>query len=270
MKFIVNSQLLVKHLQALSGVLTNNNTIPIIACFHFHLEENKLTIKATDLETTLVTTIEVETGHLDNPAEIAIPSRLLLDILKSLNDVPLTFNINESTYAVEITSGEGVYRLAGLNADTYPTRPEANDTISTPIRSSTLVEAINMTVFAASTDEMRKQMGGIFCEMKPDCTTFVATDAHKLVRYRRTDMHADEETSFILPRKPITIVKNILSSHKEECEVKMEYNSTNVYFTFDNFYIICRLVEGKYPNYEAAIPKENPNHLTVDKAVFFH
>ncbi|MCR5822095.1 MAG: DNA polymerase III subunit beta [Bacteroidales bacterium] len=270
MKFIVNSQLLVRQLQALSGVLTNNNTIPIISCFHFHLEENELTLKTTDLDTTLVSRIEVETGHIDKPAEIAIPSRLLLDILKSLDDVPLTFNINESTYLVEITSGEGVYRLAGLNADTYPTLPEASATASTTLQASALVEAINMTVFAASTDEMRKQMGGIFCEMSPENITFVATDAHKLVRYRRNDMHSDEASSFILPRKPITIVKNILANRKEDCEVKLEYNSTNVYFTFGNFYIVCRLVEGRYPNYEAAIPKENPNHLTVDRASFLN
>ena len=216
MKFIVNSQQLHKQLQSLSGVLSASNTMPIIGCFHFHLEENNLTIKTTDLTTTLMAHMSVETGRMESPQEVAIPSRMLLDILKTFDDVPLTFDIDASNYTVDIVSGQGQYRLAGLDASTYPTMPVAESTNKIEMASSALVNAINKTVFASSTDEMHQQMSGIFCEMTPDGVTFVATDAHKLVRYRRKDVASDESTNFILPKKPIIIFKNILAARKED------------------------------------------------------
>ncbi len=270
MRFIINSQLFLKHLNALSGVISNNNTVPIISCFHLHLEDNMLTIKATDLETTMVSRIELENARVDGIDSIAVPAKLLLDMLKSLDDVPLNFAVDASNYSIEISSGEGKYSLAGQNAETFPAMPEMKETVQTSMPASVLVNAINKTAFAASTDEMRQQMSGIFCELTPENVTFVATDAHKLVRYRRNDIHADESASFILPRKPITLVKNILSSNKEEFDVTIDYNNTNVFFAFDNFLIVCRLVDGKYPNYEAAIPKENPNKLTIDRVTFIN
>ncbi len=270
MKFIINSLLFSKQIQSISGVITNNNTVPIINCFHFHLDENLLTIRATDLETTLVTKIEVESGRLEGLTDIAVPSKLLLDILKSLEDVPMTFSVDDATFGINITSGEGKYRLAGKNPETFPTMPEVRDIETLTVPGSALVNAISRTSFAASTDEMRPQMGGIFCDITPESTTFVATDAHKLVRYRRNDIHSDNPTSFILPRKPVTMLRNILAAQKDEQEVKVEFNKTNAFFTFDNFYIICRLVDGKYPNYDAAIPKENPNKLTVDRNSFLN
>lgn len=270
MKFIINSQLFAKQLQAMSGVLTNNNTVPIINCFHFKLEENTLSVKATDLETTLIAKIELESGRVEGIDEVAVPSKILLDTLKTLDDVPLTFSVDASNYAIEIVSGEGKYRLAGQSADTFPATPVIEDTVKTVLPASVLVNAINKTAFAASTDEMRQQMAGIYMKLTPENLTMVATDAHKLVRYRRNDIHSDEAVDFILPRKPISLIKNILSSHKEDCDVVMEYNSTNVSFSFDNFYAVCRLVDGKYPNIEAAIPKENPNRLTVDRVSFLN
>ncbi len=270
MKFIINSQLFSKQIQSISGVITNNNTVPIINCFLFHLDENLLTIRATDLETTLVTKIEVESGRMEGLTDIAVPSKLILDTLKNLDDVPLTFSVDDATYGINITSGEGKYRLAGKNPETFPNMPEARETEVMTVPGSALVNAITRTSFAASTDEMRPQMGGIFCDITPENTTFVATDAHKLVRYRRSDIHSDNPTSFILPRKPVTMLRNILANQKEEQEVKLEFNNTNAFFTFDNFYIICRLVDGKYPNYDAAIPKENPNKLTVDRNSFLN
>ena len=270
MRFIINSQLFLKHLSALSGVISNNNTVPIISCFHLHLEDNTLTIKATDLETTMVSRIELENARVDGIDSIAVPAKLLLDMLKSLDDVPLNFTVDASNYSIEISSGEGKYNLAGQNAETFPTMPEMKETVQTSMPASVLVNAINKTAFAASTDEMRQQMSGIFCELTPENVTFVATDAHKLVRYRRNDIHSDDNASFILPRKPIMLVKNILSGNKEEFDVTIDYNNTNVFFTFDNFLIICRLVDGKYPNYEAAIPKANPNKLTIDRVTFIN
>lgn len=270
MRFIINSQLFLKHLSALNGVISNNNTVPIIACFHLYLENNILTIKATDLETTMVSKIELENARVEGIDSIAVPAKLLLDMLKSLDDVPINFAVDAETYSIEISSGEGKYSLAGQNAETFPAMPEMKDTVQTSMPASVLVNAINKTAFAASTDEMRQQMSGIYCEMTPENVTFVATDAHKLVRYRRNDIHSDESVNFILPRKPIMQVKNILGGNKEEFDVTIDYNNTNVFFTFDNFLIVCRLVDGKYPNYEAAIPKNNPNKLTVDRQTFLN
>ena len=266
MKFITNSLLFSKQIQSLSGVLTNNNTIPIINCFHFHLDDEMLTIRATDLETTLVTKFEVETGTVEGITDIAVPSKLLLDITKSLDDVPMTFIVDDTTFSITIFSGEGKYSLAGKNPETFPSMPETQDTSRLVIPSNALINAIGKTSFAASTDELRQQMGGIFCDINEECTTFVATDAHKLVRYRRRDINAENAVSFILPRKPVTMLRNIIASLKDDIDVVMEYNSTNVSFAFANYYVVCRLVDGKYPNYEAAIPKENPNKLTIDRA----
>ncbi len=270
MRFIINSQLFLKHLSALNGVISNNNTVPIISCFHMHLEDNILTIKATDLETTMVSRIELENARVEGIDSIAVPAKLLLDMLKSLDDVPVNFSVDADNYSIEISSGEGKYSLAGQNADTFPTMPEMKETVQTSMPASVLVNAINKTAFAASTDEMRQQMSGIYCEMTPENVTFVATDAHKLVRYRRNDIHSGESVNFILPRKPIMQVKNILSANKEEFDVTIDYNTTNVFFAFDNFLVVCRLVDGKYPNYEAAIPKNNPNKLTVDRQTFLN
>lgn len=270
MRFIINSQLFSKQLQALSGVLTNNNTVPIINCFYFKMDENILTVKATDLETTLVTKIELESGKMEDLNEIAVPSKLLLDTLKSLDDVPMTFAVDAATFGIEITSGSGKYRLAGQSAETFPEMPVIEETVKTVIPASVLATAINKTAFAAASDSVHQQMSGILVTLSPENMTVVATDAHKLVRYRRTDIHADESAEFILPRKPISLVKNILTNSKEDTDVTMEYNNTNVSFTFDNFYVICRLVEGKYPNIEAAIPKENPNKLTIDRNSFLN
>lgn len=270
MKFIVNSQQLLKQLQSLSGVLSSNNTMPIIGCFHFHLEEKQLTVKTTDLTTTLVASLEVETSRMEQAEEVAIPSKMLLDILKTFDDVPLTFDVDQSNYSITIASGQGEYKLAGMDAATYPTMPVAESTSAVAIGSNALVDAINKTVFATSNDEMHQQMSGIYCEMTPDGITFVATDAHKLVRYRRNDVHSDESTHFILPKKPITIVKNILAARKDDIELTVAYNNTNLFITFDNFYIVCRLVDGRYPNYEAAIPKNNPNKLILDRLSFLN
>jgi len=270
MKFIVNSQQLLKQLQSLSGVLSSNNTMPIINCFHFHLEDGKLTVKTTDLSTTLVARMEVETSRMEQAEEVAIPSKMLLDILKTFDDVPLTFDVDQSTYSIEIASGQGQYHLAGMDAATYPSMPTSEGTGSVVLGSNALVEAINKTVFATSNDEMHQQMSGIFCEMTPDGVTFVATDAHKLVRYRRKDVRSDESTNFILPKKPVVIIKNILAARKDDSEVNIEYNNTNLFITFDNFYIVCRLVDGRYPNYEAAIPKDNPNKLVIDRLSFLN
>ena len=270
MKFIINSQLFAKNLQALSGVLTTNNNVPIISCFHFNLDGKTLTVKATDLETTIMATMELDEADGDNLNQIAVPAKLLLDILKSLSDEPITFSVDEATYSIEILSREGKYHLAGQNPESFPTMQEKGETNSVVISASALVNAITKTVFAASNDDMHQQMSGVFCELSPEHTTFVATDAHKLVRYRRLDVSSEEAKGFIFSKKPINLVKNILSANKEECDVTLEYNNTNVFFSFGNMFVACRLVDGKYPDYERAIPKENPFRLTLDRASFLN
>ncbi len=270
MKFIVNSQVLHRQLSSISGIITNSNTVPIISCFLFHVEDGQLTVRATDLETTLVVKLDVETASLDGINEVAIQSKLLLDILKSLDDVPLTFTVDDTTFAIELTHSAGKYSLAGMDASVFPAMPQVADTVSVTMPASALVSAINKTVFAASNDEMRQQMTGIFCQLSPEGATFVATDAHKLVRYKRADVKADEQAEFIFPKKPITLVKKIMEGRHEEFDVTLNYNRTNATFAFDNVFIACRLVDGKYPNFEAAIPKENPNKLTVDRVSFLN
>lgn len=268
MKFIVNSQNLLKHLQLVGGVFTGNNNVQIINCFHLHLDNGLLTIKATDLQTTLISKIEVESNLSDGNNEVAVPARILLDILKNLSDAPLTMDVDKSRTSIEIRSGEGVFHMSCMDADTFPATPVASDTTSIEIPSDGLLYALDKTIFAASTDDTRPQMTGILCDITPEHTTFVATDAHKLVRYRRLDVKADDPASFILPKKPISIVKNMLLSRKEDSLVKLDYNKTNIFLTFDNFHVICRLIDGRYPNYEAAIPKENPNRMTIDRLSF--
>ncbi|MBQ0016147.1 MAG: DNA polymerase III subunit beta [Bacteroidales bacterium] len=271
MKFIVNSQVLSKHLQSINGAITNNNTVPIINCFHFMLDENKLTIKATDLKTTLVTTVNVDGGSTEGLNVIAIPAALLLNVLKALDDVPTTFTVDESNFSITIASGNGRYTIAGRNAETFPALPVIENAAKITIPASVLVSAFSKTAFATSSDiETHEQLSGIFCELTTDHTTFVATDGHKLVRFRRTDITADENASFILPSKPISMIKGLLSSNKEDLDVTLEYNNVNVSFSFANYYAICRLIDSHYPNYEAVIPKENPIHMTIDRMAFLN
>jgi len=265
MKFIVNSQVLYKQLQSISGIITTSNTVPIISCFLFHLEEGELTVRATDLETTMMLKLDVETASLEGLTEIAIQSKLLLDTLKALDDVPLTISVDADTNAVTVASGNGNYNLAGMDASVFPAMPQVEETARVVMPASALVSAISKTEFATSRDEMRQQMTGIYCQLTPEGSTFVATDAHKLVRYKRSDAKADDTAEFIFPRKPVSLVTKIIEGRHEEFDVTIDYNRTNVAFTFDNMYIACRLIDGKYPNFEAAIPKENPNKLTIDR-----
>ncbi|MBR1793336.1 MAG: DNA polymerase III subunit beta [Bacteroidales bacterium] len=259
MKFIVNSQLLSKQLSSISGILSNNNTVPIINCFLFHVEGNTMTIRTTDLATTLTTTLPVDSAYTENLKEIAVPSTLLLNILKSLDDAPAIFDVDETNYSITITSGEGKYRLSGRNADNYPALPEIENANTISVSASVLVSAINKTSFATSSDEeSHQQLSGIFCEIGLEHTTFVSTDGHKLVRYRRTDLLSDEPAGFILPRKPINIIKGILSSNKEDSDVTINYNSTNVAFTFGNHYAVCRLIDGNTPTMMPPSPRTIP------------
>ncbi len=270
MRFIVQSQLLLKSLQTLSGVLNANSTLPILENFLFEFTGDKLVVTASDLETTMTIKIPLDSETLGDAQEgrMAIPAKKLLESLKTFADIPLVFNINEETFMVEITAGEGKYKLSGQNAEEFPQIPVLEDTTKTEINSSIIASAINKTLFATGNDELRPVMSGIFCELTPDDITFVATDAHKLVRYRRTDAKAENAASFILAKKPLNQLKNTLAG--KDMPVVIEYNQRNALFTFDNIELVCRLIDGKYPNYEAVIPRENPNKLIIDRVSFLN
>lgn len=261
MKFIVSSSMLLKNLQALSGVLNSSNTLPILDDFLFELTEDKLNITVSDLETTM--TVSLEPAKAEEPGKVAIPAKILIDTLKTMANVPVTVTINQETLLVEISAGEGKYKLSGHKSDEFPQTPVMEESDALQIDSSIFLMAFNKTIFAAGNDELRPVMSGVFCEFTPDDLTFVATDAHKLVRYRRTDVTSENSVSFILPKKPIHQLKNILPD--DDTKVTLEYNQTNAYFSFNNVKLICRLIEGKYPNYEAVIPQDNPNKLNIDK-----
>jgi len=262
MKFIVSSLKLLKAVQSLSGVINSNNTLPILDDFLFNISDNELRITASDLETTMMVTIQPDL--IEGVGEVTIPARLLIDILKNFPDIPVSFNIDEKTLAIEITTGEGRYKMVGHKSDEFPQIPVLEDQMSLEIPADVLVCGFEKTVFATGNDEIRPVMTGVFMEMTANGLNFVATDAHKLVRYRRLDVKSEVAASFILPKKPINQLKNALSGKADETVV-VEFNKTNASFTMAGFKLVCRLIDGKYPNYEGVIPKSNPNRLIIDR-----
>ena len=261
MKFIVSSSQLLKQLQVLGGVINSNNTLPILDNFLFEVSENQLKVSASDLETTMSAVVTIES---DSSGSIAISARLLLDTLKTFPDQPLTFK-TEGDSIIEISSDQGKYDMAYFGGDEFPKSVSLPSPSKTIIPSNILATAISKTIFAAGNDDLRPVMSGVFFQFSSQNLTFVATDAHKLVKYTRTDVTADKTAEFIMPKKPLNLLKGVLSGEED---VTIEYNDANAKFTFENFVLICRLIDGKYPNYEAVIPKENPNKLTVDRASF--
>ncbi|GGG88038.1 DNA polymerase III subunit beta [Polaribacter pacificus] len=264
MKFIVSSSQLLKQLQVLGGVINSNNTLPILDNFLFELTENQLKVSASDLETTMSAMVDVES---DSTGSIAVSARLLLDTLKTFPDQPLSFK-TEGDNTIEISSDQGKYDMAFFSGDEFPKAVSLSSPNSTTIPANILATAISKTIFAAGNDDLRPVMSGVFFQFSSESLTFVATDAHKLVKYTRTDVTANETTEFIMPKKPLNLLKGILNG--ANTDVTIEYNNSNAKFTFDNFVLVCRLIDGKYPNYEAVIPKENPNKLTVDRASFLN
>lgn len=259
-KFIVSSTYLLKQLQILGGVINNSNTLPILDNFLFELNQRELTVSASDLETTMSSVLEVDS---DSEGTIAVPAKLLLEILKTFPEQPLTF-VMENNNTVEISSNHGKYALAYADGSEFPKSVVLSNPSSTSILGDILATAINKTIFAAGNDDLRPVMSGVFFQFSPENLTFVATDAHKLVKYQRTDIAASKVAEFIMPKKPLNLLKGILAG--SETDVLIEYNENNAKFSFENIILICRLIDGKYPNYEAVIPKENPNKLTISRS----
>lgn len=264
MKFIVSSSVLLKNLQNINGVVATNPIVPILENFLFRIEDGTLTVTASDLQTTMTTQIPVEAS--ENGA-IAIPAKLLLDTLRSLPEQPVTINIDTETFGTEILTDNGRYKLSGENPIDFPKLPTVSKTMSVEMTSDVLLGAINNTVFATSTDDLRPAMTGVYLQLSDDNATFVATDGHRLIRYRRTDLGSgpssvSASTSLIIPRKALQLLK---ASLPENVAVVAEFSQANASFTFGPTQLICRLIDERFPDYENAIPTNNPNVMTIGR-----
>ena len=260
MKFIVNSAYLLKQLSNINGVITTNPVVPILENFLFELDKGSLTVTASDLQTSIITELQVESKE---KGSIAVPARILLDTLKNLPEQPVTFSIDESTYSIEIISDNGRYKLSGENATDFPKVPSVSNDFSAEISTEVLSRAINNTIFATSSDELRPAMTGVYVNLGDKNTTFVATDGHRLVRYRRTDVKSDNGNTIIIPRKALNLLKATLPA--ENSEVSVNFNMSNAFFKFGNIKMICRLIDERFPDYDNVIPAVNNITMTIER-----
>jgi DNA polymerase-3 subunit beta len=262
MKFVVSSATLLNHLQAISRVINSKNTLPILDCFLLDLKNNILTLTAADSETRLETLVEV--SSTEGEGSLAINAKNLLDPLRELPDQPLTFDINDETLEVFIYYHNGKYNFVGLKGDEYPEPKKLKDSaLKLTIDAETLFSGINRTVFATADDELRPVMNGIYFDITADDLTFVASDGHKLVRVTTTEAKGEGRSSFILSKKPANLLKSLLP--KENGPVEIEFDENNAYISMSSYKMVCRFVEGRYPNYNSVIPQNNPNSLTLDR-----
>ncbi len=271
MKFIVSSTELLSHLQAISRVINSKNSLQILDNFLLQLDGNTLTMTASDIETTLITSMVLETA--EGNGKVAVASRLLLDTLREFSDQPLTFNINDSNLAMVISSANGSYNFIGQNGDEYPRMPQLEaDARTLTMAVSSLSSGISKTLFCTADDELRPVMNGIFFDITVENLTLVATDAHKLVRYKTkqtsSSLVEEETVNFILPKKPANMLKNILP--KESGEVEIRFDAKNAHFKLANYTMICRQVEGRFPNYNGVIPKNNPFKIIIDRVTLLN
>jgi DNA polymerase III subunit beta len=262
MKFIVSSSALLKQLQQISGVINANTVLPILEDFLFEVEKNKLTVVATDLETVMKVQLEVEAK---DSGRVCIPARILIDSLKNIADQPLTFSIDKH-FSVELTSDNGKYKVMGENPDNFPKEPAADGTSSFQTTCSALVTAIGKTLFAVSSDDLRPAMTGVYIEMDKKGLQFVATDAHRLVRYKRKDVSCPKTDSLIVPKKPLNLLKSALPNNEDE--ITMSYNSNHLFVTHGTTQMSCRLIDARFPDYKVVIPSDNPYRLTVNRSDF--
>ena len=262
MKFTISSSKLFSQLQAVSRVINSKNALPILDDVLFDLSGNKLELTASDGETTIRTSVEVES--VEGSGKVASAAKLLLETLKEFSEQPLVFTIDENNFAVSMVSQNGTYSFVGVNGNEYPEMPGAEDDAkSVDIPAKVLQAAIEKTIFCTADDELRPVMNGIFFDIAEDKVTMVATDAHRLVRYTNTGVQAGVAASFILPKKPAGLLKNLVA--KEEEPVKVTFGAKNARFEFGSTIIVCRQIEGRFPNYNAVIPQGNQNVVTVDR-----
>ena len=261
MKFNVSSTKLFAQLQAVSRVIASKNSLQILEDVLFDLQGEQLTLTASDGETTIRTTLPVENPQ--GEGKVAFGARLLLDTLKEFPEQPLTFLIDDQNFGLNITSANGTYSFVGANGQEYPEMPaeEGGNTLTMP--ANVLLDAINKTIFCTADDELRPVMNGIFFDLAEDKITLVATDAHRLVRYINTSVHVPQATNFILPKKPAMLLRQVLA--KETEDVVITFGQKNAKFAFGQTVIVCRQIEGRFPNYNAVIPQNNQNKVIVDR-----
>ncbi len=262
MKFIVSSSALLKQLQQINGVINANTVLPILEDFLFEIEKNRLTVVATDLETVMKVHLDIESKE---SGKVCIPARILMDSLKNIPEQPLTFNIDKN-FGLEITSDNGKYKVMGENPDNFPKEPVADDTNNFTMTSSALVTAINKTLFAVSNDDLRPAMTGVFFELDKKGITCVATDAHRLVKYKRTDVKCPKTDTFIAPKKPLNLLKAALPDNDDE--LTLSYNSNHLFVKHGGTELVCRLIDARFPDYIVVIPADNPYKLTISKSDF--
>jgi DNA polymerase-3 subunit beta len=261
MKFIVSSSALLKQLQLINGVINSNTVLPILEDFLFEIDKNRLNVVATDLETVMKIQMDIEAK---DTGKVCIPAKIMMDSLKNLPDQPLTFNIDKN-FGVEITSDNGKYKVMGENPDNFPKEPAPDDANSFEMNSSALVTAISKTIFAVSSDDLRPAMSGVFFELDPKSFTAVATDAHRLVKYKRKDVECAKTDSFVVPKK-LSLLKNALPDNDDV--LKISYNQNHLFVSHGNMQMTCRLIDARFPDYKVVIPAENPYRMTVNKTEF--
>lgn len=267
MHFIVSSSALLKNLQIVGGIISSNVVLPILEDFLFELENNFLTLTGSDLETMIKVRMEVQVDPSvggENKGRICIPSKILLEYLKNLPEQPVRFSINTTDLTLEISSNTGKYKIGGERADEYPKEPQADETASVIMPSSILHEAITSTIYATSSDTLRPAMTGVFFELSPECVTFVATDAQRLVKLTRTDIKSQFERGFIVPRKPLQQLKNIIPS--DDTALEIFFNTSHLFVKTTKLSLSCRLIDAKFPPYKSVIPTENPFNLLINRA----
>jgi len=264
MKFIVSSTGLFSHLQAISRVINSKNSLPILDCFLLELTDGTLSITASDSETTLTTSIEV--NEYDGNGRLAVNSKTILDALKEIPEQPLSFEFNDNLEII-IKYLNGKYNLMGQNADEYPqVTGLGSNAVHVTLGASVLMNGITRALFATADDELRPVMNGVYFDITTEDITFVASDGHKLVRNKSFKAHGNEKAAFILPKKPATLLKNLLP--KEMGDVQIDFDDRNAVFTLENYSMTCRLIEGRYPNYNSVIPVDNPFKATIDRTAF--
>jgi DNA polymerase-3 subunit beta len=264
MRFIVTSTSLLKNLQQIGGVISANTVLSVLEDFLFELKGNTLTLTATDLETMMRVQLEVNDAQGDG--RICIPSKILTDYLKNLPEQPITFTINEQDLSIEMSSDVGKYKIGGEKADDFPKEPAPVDTTSFSMTSIALLESINNTLFAVSIDTLRPAMTGVYFELAKDSITFVSTDAHRLVRFRRDDIKCPTQEGFVVPKKPLQQLRATLAA--DDSTLEISYNSSHMFVHGSKLSMSCRLIDARFPDYKAVIPADNPYKLTINRADF--
>lgn len=262
MNFTVSSSTLSGRLQAISRVINPKSIYPILENFLFRVEGGKLIVTAADNDTTLEAVIEL--NESDGDGQIALPAKSMLDSLKEIPEQPIRFQIDPATFSTAIKYQNGEYSIIGQNADEYPTPAVLQEEFTSfGIDTQILLGSLSRTIFATADDELRPVMNGIYFDINTDGATFVASDGHKLVCNRNTQVQASGKSSFILPKKPATLLRSLVS--KDSGSVTIEFDSRIARFSTPEFSMVCRLIDGRYPNYNSVIPQNNPHLLTLDR-----